>query len=173
MTAVVRTLPGIVNDHDRPTGAIPVVQVVDEGAQDYDVRLDLSGHIDLHALAQAIHADPALAAEWAIARTNTHVRGIMAASHLRQHPAVRAALTVKLTPAEAGLAADSLAERLEQAALEPARCEHWDGDCNAFVDDRETSVNVIAGRILCPAHYLDVEEHGTPDDRGQYDPWQG
>lgn len=169
MTAIVRTLPGIVDDSTRPTGAIPVLQIVDENAADYDVRLDLTNHIDLHALAQAIHADPALASEWATAQRNSHVRGIMAASHLRQSPAVRAALTIKLTPAEAGLAADSLAERLEQAALEPARCEHWNGDCNRFVQDEEP----VGGRLLCPEHYTDAEEHGLPGDRGTYDAWQG
>lgn len=158
-------LPGAVHDDDRPTAPIPVLQVVDEDAADYDVRLDLSGHIDLAALAAAIQADPAARDEWHVLRHNQgSSRAIFAAAELRRMPAIRAALTVKLDPAEAGLAADSLAERLEQAALEPGRCEHWSGDCNRFATGDD---------VYCPEHLADVQEHGPEGDRGSYDPWAG
>lgn len=164
MTAIVRTLPGLVNDDTRATAAIPVMQVIDHDKADYDVRLDLSAHIDIHAFARAVYADPAALTEWTIAMRNPHVRGIMAAANLRQNTAIRAALTITVTPAEAGLAADCLSERLAQAALEPQRCEHWDGDCNWFA---------VEGEAFCPEHLADVAEHGLPGDRGTYDQAQG
>jgi hypothetical protein len=162
MTSVVRTLPGLINEAHRATEPIPVMQVVDHDANDYDVRLDVSGHVDLIALARAIYIDDAAWGEWErLMRYNAaNPRSIMAAAELRRIPAVRAALTISIDPAEAGLAADSLSERLEQAALEPARCIHEGGECNRFaVGDDE----------LCAEHLADLAEHGPAWDRGSYD----
>lgn len=157
------TLPGTVNDDTRPTLPIPVRQVIDHDKADYDVRLDLSEHIDLAALARAIQADPAARDEWHVLRHNAGSRrAIFAAAELRRITEVRAALTVKLDPSEAGLAAGCLSERLAEAALEPARCEYQTGDCNQFT---------VGAEDYCQEHLADVQEHGVPEDRGTYTPW--
>lgn len=162
MTTVVHVLPGLVNDDSRPTGAIPVRTIVDHDKNDYDVRIDVTDHIDIIALARAIYTNPAAMTEWAIMMRNpSGSRAILGAAELRRMPEIRAALTIALTPAEAGLAADSLAERLEQAALEPSRCAYFTGDCNRFtVGDEE----------FCGEHLTDVQEHGNGDG-GSYSPW--
>jgi hypothetical protein len=162
VTVVVRTIPGVVDEQHRVTEPIPVIQVVDHDANDYDVRLDVSGHIDLIALAAAIEDSVEAWAEWRVLRLNrsSGPRRLMAAAELRRIPSIRAALTIALTPAEAGLAAGSLAERLEEAALQPQRCLHDIERCNRFaVGDDE----------LCEEHLADLAEHGPAWDRGSYD----
>lgn len=159
-TAIVRTLPGLVNDHHRPSAQIPVHQIVDHDRNDYDVRIDVSQHVDLIAFAKALQADPGAFSEFrVIMRSESTGRQVLAAADLMRLPAVRAAFTISIDPAEAGLGAGCLSERLEEASLEPQRCTHFSGDCNKFA---------TADDDYCEEHLADIAEHGPEHDRGSY-----
>lgn len=137
-----------------PVEDAPKVGRVIDG-EDFTVAVDLTPAADvlLEALAVAIHDDPALGAEWSTLgrnRSEDRARRDLALFELLTNRAVREALTVRLTPDTA----TSVADALEVAALEPARCGYGGGSrspepgCGAYVED-------FADR--CPAH-------SDPDD---------
>lgn len=111
------------------TQPITVAQHVDE--EHHLVTVSLADHVDvITGLARAIHHNPHLAEAFRVIGTNTGSTGVgqhLVAGYLRDlltDRQIRDALTPTIDPD----AASQLAEQLEDAALEPRRCDI----CKAF-----------------------------------------
>jgi hypothetical protein len=138
-----------------PTEHAPRVErTILDGGEDYTVDVDLTpaAAVMLEALAAAMQNDEAIASEWYFLRFATGTeRRALAVRELLASEAVRRALTLRLTPETA----DHLHNQLDEASVEPARCEHgaslmWsvEDGCSRYVED---------GEHICP-------QHSDPDD---------
>jgi hypothetical protein len=142
---------------DAPT----VTRTILDGGEDYAVDVDLTpaAAVLLEALAAAIDADDDAFRNWQVLAAvphNTADRRATAVRELLASEPVRRALTLRLTPETA----DHLRDQLDDAQIEPPRCQYagrWRSPepmCGRYVDSD------LADR--CP-------QHSDPDDDEGYE----
>jgi hypothetical protein len=169
MTATVSTLRPVPGSDGAIHAEPPTAQRAITG-ESWNVTLDVTGQVDLQKLARTIAADENLREAWRVLSHNRSDTAagrdlrLSAANQIRRADTAQQAFTLTLGPTQA----EDLAERLGELALEPQRCESFDGTCNVILTEDPKRLNEVAGHLLCPACLTDVDEHGMPEDRGSY-----